>query len=100
MFDPVNVKLVSRSGDRNDIEAALIIQVAVVLLQEGLGGFTDFILFPASDAFSRSAKSPVFSVTYLDKYQNLPVLHDQVDFSAFPGIVARNQRKPLCLQPG
>ncbi len=100
VLDPVYVKLAGLAGDRNDIEPALVIQVTVVLLQEGFGGFTDFILLPAGDAFSRSTKSPVFSVAYFDKYQNLPVLHDQVDFSAFPGIVARNQRKPAGGKPG
>lgn len=83
MFYPVNIKPVLRSGYRNDIEPALVILAAAVLLQEGFRGFTDFVLFPACDTFFRSAKSTVFSIAYLDKYQVMTLPHDQVDFAAF-----------------
>ncbi len=100
MLYPVNIKLIFCSGNRDDIEPALIKLMVVVFLQKGFCGFADFMSFSAGDTFFRPTKGPIPSIAYLYKYQIKALPHDQVDFTAFSRVVAYDQRKPICFQIG
>ncbi|MNN62746.1 hypothetical protein D3C81_1780720 [compost metagenome] len=69
-------------------------------LQVNLGGNDQAFLFGAPDTGGGTAKFAVAAHPDFDKYQNFPVLHDQVDFTALAAEVSFQQLQSLLLQVG